>query len=117
MSAFVEKLRSDPQQEHPIRFAARAHVELASIHPFVDGNGRVSRMLVNLLLVQVGYPLALYTSTNRAQYLEALELAQVHGLDEKFIAVTASAFETMLDRSLELVSMASEAENHFPVAD
>ena len=38
---------------HPVRLAALAHYKLVYIHPFVDGNGRTSRLLMNLILMQV----------------------------------------------------------------
>ncbi len=115
MAAFVARVSKGPGQEHPISFAARAHVELAAIHPFIDGNGRVSRMIVNLLLMQAGYPPALYTATSRAQYLETLERAQVQGDDEEFVALTAAAVETMLDRYLELLRMTEDADRQFRI--
>lgn len=115
MAAFVAGLGKGPGHEHPISFAARAHVELAAVHPFIDGNGRVSRMIVNLLLMQAGYPPALYTATSRAQYLETLERAQVQGDEEGFVALTAAAVETMLDRYLELLLMTEDADRQFRI--
>ena len=84
MERFVMRIGEGAGVAHPIAFAAKAHVELAGIHPFVDGNGRVSRMMANLLLLQSGYPPALYESTNRVQYLETLERAQTDGDDQGF---------------------------------
>ena len=116
MAHFIEHLRDTPHTEHPVRVAARAHIELAAIHPFLDGNGRVSRMLVNVLLMKDDYPPALYTATSRAQYLTALEKAQVDGIEDDFVGITADAVETMLDRTLELVDM-EIAANAYPAQD
>jgi Fic family protein len=66
MEGFIKWVVQGVGEEHPIAFAAKAHVSLVGIHPFDDGNGRVSRMLVNLLLMRAGYPPALYSSTDRA---------------------------------------------------
>lgn len=110
MERFVDRIAQGPGDEHPVSFAARAHIELAAIHPFIDGNGRVSRMIVNLLLMQSGYPPALYSGTNRANYLSALERAQTEGDDGAFIAITAEAVETVLDRYLGIVQMVEQAE-------
>lgn len=110
MAKFVVRVQQRPKDEHPIRFAAQAHIDLAAIHPFVDGNGRVCRMLVNILLMKDGYPPALYTQTNRAAYLKALETAQVNGQTEDFIRITAQATEFMLDRYLLALRQVREAE-------
>lgn len=69
MADFARTFRARPGEEHPIRFAARAHVDLVGIHPFVDGNGRVARMLANFMLMRDGWPPVLYTVADRADYL------------------------------------------------
>lgn len=110
MAAFATRLQEGPKGKHPIRFAAEAHIELGAIHPFIDGNGRVCRMLVNLLLMTSGYPPALYTQTSRAAYLTALETAQVENQPDSFIEVTAEASEFMLDRYLLALHQIRDAE-------
>ena len=62
-------------QDHPVEIAAMAHFKLVSIHPFVDGNGRTARLLMNLLLLQQGYPLAIIQKEDRKAYINSLELA------------------------------------------
>ena len=47
------------EQDNELMIAADAHFRLVSIHPFVDGNGRTARLLMNLLLLQAGYPPAI----------------------------------------------------------
>ena len=76
MQRFVDQYGDRPATEHPVRWAARAHIDMAGIHPFIDGNGRTSRLLVNWLLMREGWPPALYTSGDRHEYLTALEDAQ-----------------------------------------
>lgn len=57
MNQFEEWLNSHQVLEmHPIRFAALAHYKLVHIHPFVDGNGRTSRLLMNTILMRFGFP-------------------------------------------------------------
>lgn len=99
-----------PAKAHPFRHAALAHIELAGIHPFVDGNGRVARMLVNLLLLRDAYPPALYTMTNRAEYLRTLELAQFRGETEPFVRVTAEATRFMVERYVHAIEQTRQAE-------
>lgn len=60
--------------------AAVAHTWLVMIHPFVDGNGRVARLLMNLLLMRFGYPIAIITREDRLRYYDTLEMAQASDL-------------------------------------
>ena len=59
---------------HPVELAADLHLKLAQIHPFIDGNGRVCRLVMNLHLMQRGYPLTIIRAANtqRAEYYQAL---------------------------------------------
>lgn len=55
MEGFLSWLNSDEAEKlHPIKYAALAHYKFVFIHPFVDGNGRTARLLMNFLLMQVG---------------------------------------------------------------
>ncbi|HEX2439252.1 MAG TPA: Fic family protein, partial [Methylomirabilota bacterium] len=60
---------------HAINHAAIHHAWFERIHPFVDGNGRVGRLLLNFMLIQRGYPPAVILSTQRRRYLQALRTA------------------------------------------
>jgi Fic family protein len=76
MEKFIDWLNSQENQElHPIRFAALAHYKLVYIHPFVDGNGRTSRLLMNLILMQSGYPPVIIRKQDRLEYYKYLETA------------------------------------------
>ncbi len=68
------------------RIAVEAHYRLVTIHPFVDGNGRVARLLLNVLLMQSGYPPIIVDNTLRKEYLTALEMAQTEGNKETYEA-------------------------------
>lgn len=108
MQRFVNRFHERPSTEHPVHWAALAHIELAGIHPFVDGNGRVSRLVANWLLMREAWPPALYTATERGWYLDTLEEAQFRGQPNEFVKVTARAVEFLLDRSLEMVRQVEE---------
>lgn len=58
---------------HPVEFAALLHAGLVNIHPFADGNGRTARLLMNLALLQSGYPITIIPPVIRADYLEAVK--------------------------------------------
>jgi len=59
----------EAQALHPVELAAPAHFKLVDIHPFVDGNGRTARLLMNLLLLRNGYPLAIIRNEDRSRYM------------------------------------------------
>jgi Fic family protein len=77
MQRFGEWLKSVTQSgqtasQSPILVACAAHTWFVSIHPFIDGNGRVSRLLLNLILMRFGFPIAVITKEDRQRYYEAL---------------------------------------------
>lgn len=61
---------------HPIEYATIAHYRFVSIHPFRDGNGRTGRLLMNLLLIQAGYPIVVFDNQIRNDYINALAYGQ-----------------------------------------
>lgn len=66
-------------QAHPVIKASRAHCVLVGIHPFVDGNGRTSRLVMNLEFLKSGYPLINIKSKDKLEYYQALDLAHMQG--------------------------------------
>jgi hypothetical protein len=62
-------------QTHPIENIAELHSRFERIHPFLDGNGRTGRLLVNLLLIRLGFPPAVIYKRDRTRYLKALRRA------------------------------------------
>ncbi len=96
MKGAIEKIAGIRLKEHPVVAAAKAHLEFVFIHPFVDGNGRVARLLMNLLLIQGGYNIALISPVRRAEYISSIETA--HTNDADFInLVCSSLVETQKD--------------------
>ena len=76
------------KQKHPVEFAALAHKELVFIHPFIDGNGRVSRLLMNTVLMQEGFVITIIPPVVRQEYISSLEKAR-GGNDRDFIDLIA----------------------------
>ncbi len=76
--------------------AAAAHTSFVTIHPFIDGNGRVARLLMNLLLMRYGYPIAIIAKEDRLRYYDALELSQASDLTP-FIRLLAECIEESLE--------------------
>lgn len=99
MAEFVHWLQT--AQGHPAEVAAQAHYRLVSIHPFVDGNGRTARLLMNLILVREGYPPAIIRKEDLRKYINALEKAQTGGSRDDFTALIYEAVGRSLDIYLE----------------
>lgn len=87
MQKFIQNLSESRGKYHPVEFAALAHKDFVFIHPFVDGNGRVARLLMNLILLQEGYNIAIIPPILRQKYIAALESARVD--DRDFITFIA----------------------------
>jgi Fic family protein len=83
---------------HPVELAAEAHYQLVTIHPFIDGNGRTARLLMNLILMMDGYPPAIIRKRDRLSYINALEKAQLGGSKADYFTLIMNA----VDRSLEI---------------
>ena len=75
MHEFIEWLHSQTIEE-PILLATLVHLKFVSIHPFIDGNGRCARLLMNLVLLQNAYPQAIIKVSNRVEYIQAVEKYQ-----------------------------------------
>ncbi len=87
MEEFINNISIARRSYHPVIFAAQIHKEFVFIHPFVDGNGRVARLLMNLALLQEGYTIAIIPPILRSEYISSLERAHVN--DHDFIEFIA----------------------------
>jgi hypothetical protein len=65
-------VNAGPQDVHLMVYLADAHARFERIHPFLDGNGRTGRLVLNLLLVRNGYPPAIIYKSQRSEYLKNL---------------------------------------------
>jgi len=75
MNKLFQWVASDRDKYHPVEFAAQLHKRFVFIHPFIDGNGRISRLLMNTSLIQDGYMLAVIPPVLRQEYISLLERA------------------------------------------
>jgi len=92
----------------PIVRAALTHEMFLAIHPYMDGNGRTARLLLNLQLMQDGYPVALLLASWRPRYIRALEQAH-HGQYNPLVNLIGRAVEAGLDMFLEACAAVPEA--------
>ena len=102
MSRFAEM---EAQAVHPVLVAAYLHDELVRIHPFIDGNGRTSRLLMNLYLLRNGYTLVNLKGSDEAKigYYKALEQSHVEQHPDAFQRLVIGAEIASLRRYLSIV--------------
>lgn len=93
MQAFITWYRQKAGVLHPVERAARVHADFVKIHPFTDGNGRTSRLLMNLELMKDGYPPVVLPVERRLEYYEALDAAHTKQDYEPFLTLSAEVVE------------------------
>ena len=98
MTDLVDRLRrQEANSEYPIIIAANFHYEFVRIHPFDDGNGRMARLLMNLILMKHGYTIAMVRRDTREEYLDGLERADRTEDRAQFIQYIAACCEYPLN--------------------
>jgi Fic family protein len=102
MDMFFDWLFSS-KKEHPVIIAADTHTRFVSIHPFLDGNGRTARLIMNLILIQNGYTPAVIQNKERMNYLDAIEIWQQNNNREKFYEIIAEYEKQSLEKYLETI--------------
>lgn len=95
--------RTDAKKLRQIDRAALAHDRFAAIHPFIDGNGRTARLIMNLLLLSDGYPPTVILRANRKQYYGVLAQAD-RGNAKPLVNFVGRATERSLNLYLEAVA-------------
>ncbi len=105
MEDFFIWFETNKNSLHPIVLAAELHERLVTIHPFIDGNGRTSRLIMNLILMQNGYVIANIKGDydSRMQYYNALETAHTKNNKEDFLLFIAQNEKDSLARYLEII--------------
>lgn len=105
MAELTHWINHNPGKLHLVELAALAHYKFVEIHPFYDGNGRTSRLLMNLILMQRGYPPVVVLAADRQRYYNALAKAD-HGDYAPFINLMAQFVENSLDLYLSAIGKA-----------
>jgi Fic family protein len=88
MQEFIKWYNKEAVNMHPIERAARIHVDFVGIHPFVDGNGRTSRLLMNFELIKSGFPPVIFKVKDRLEYYKALNTAHTTNNYMPFLELT-----------------------------
>ncbi|UTC66767.1 MULTISPECIES: Fic family protein [unclassified Treponema] len=89
------------KEEHPVLIAAEAHTKLVSIHPFIDGNGRTARLIMNLILIRYGFPPAVIKVSLRNEYLNAIENWQQNNNEIPFKKLLIASLKESLEIYLD----------------
>jgi len=105
MEQFMSWFSSHKLSLHPVLLAAEVHERLVTIHPFVDGNGRTSRLMMNLILLQNGYVIANLKGDNasRMSYYKALEDAQTKQSKVAFYLLVSQTELDCLQRYIQIL--------------
>lgn len=113
MQKLVEKYK-DNGNMHPVEHVARFHHDLVAIHPFLDGNGRTARIMMNILLMQRGYPLAILLKNDRKKYYRLLEQAHFGDI-AGFVDFIGQAVERSLDIYLSAIETSTPENQLLPL--
>lgn len=97
MEALVGLHESDGALLHPVELAARTHADFVKVHPFMDGNGRAARLLMNLDLMRRGFPAIVFPVERRLAYYDSLDTAHVDGDYTAFLNLIGELAEKAFD--------------------
>ncbi len=103
MKELLDWYHENKETMHPVKLAALFHFKYVYIHPFLDGNGRSARLLMNLILLRNGYPLTIIRNSDRVDYMSALEKASTTGNTDDFVEFIAKAVDRSFDTYLYLI--------------
>jgi Fic family protein len=82
---FFDWYHQNKKKLHPVHLAGLVHLKFVTIHPFADGNGRISRLLMNYVLRTNGYPMLIIPYSQRTSYYTVLERSQLKKDENVFI--------------------------------
>ncbi|MBI4690107.1 MAG: Fic family protein [Nitrospirae bacterium] len=106
MEKHIENLNQDVKGKHPLEDASDLHAEFESIHPFMDGNGRMGRLLLSIFAMKNGYCPVIIPPIRRAEYIDAMQKSNKGNLNSLRTLVLSVIYEEMksLKRLVESLS-------------
>jgi Fic family protein len=99
-----------------VETAALAHERFTLIHPFVDGNGRIARILTSVILMRKGYPPVIILKTERKRYIGTLDMAHQKKF-KPFVDFIGRCVERSLNIYLEALKVPKENEEYVPLSE
>lgn len=109
MNNLVHWISANQKKMHLIDLVAIAHHKFVFIHPFFDGNGRTARLLMNVLLLRKGYPLAIILKNDRKRYYRVLQQADKNNY-KPIVEFVAKAVERSLDIYLDALTPSTKTK-------
>lgn len=103
------------KEGEPIETAAQIHQKFVDIHPFIDGNGRTARLLLNLYLMRNGYPPVIILRAERKKYIRTIMQARIENDVSHFANFVAKAVERSLDIYLD--ALGTEPKEYLTLAE
>ena len=85
LAEFFDWYEKNERKLNPVELAALAHLKFVTIHPYSDGNGRISRLLANYVLIRHGYPMLNIKFKDRMEYYKNLEASQINDKPKYFV--------------------------------
>lgn len=112
MHDLIRWVGDQQKKMHVVELAALLQHKFVYIHPFFDGNGRTARLIMNVLLLQKGYPLAIILKNDRRRYYRVLQEADNNNC-KPLVEFVAKAVERSLDMYLDVLAPSSRTKEKY----
>lgn len=116
MSDLIKWAKNNKNKLHIVEFATIFHHKFVHVHPFEDGNGRTGRLLINIFLMQYGFPLVIIQKNDRQKYYRALALCDV-GKYQTLVNFVAQAVLRSLNIYLDTLTPSREKDKWISLAE
>lgn len=121
MNELITWISTNQKEMHPIELAAILHHKFVYIHPFFDGNGRTGRLLMNIIIMQAGYPLTVILKNDRKKYYQVLTAADDGNYEpliqfitknvERSLAIYLDALTPSSDKTEKYISLKEASQS------
>ncbi len=109
MNEFMDYYSNNKDQVYPVELSSYLHIFFESVHPFSDGNGRTGRELLNLILMDNGFPRVIINLNNRNRYINLLERLQNSKDYNKF---SIFIYDLLMERKKEISQIVDENKEY-----